>query len=176
MRPGKPPDNEPEAARLRRLVAEWKQEQEEKTREQKEAKAAADKLWREKREKFAPKVVPLAKAEILRQARQLAQRGQTSLSIDLGVDEGRLRTSSSEKELLLAEAVLAQEPMSGKPWPYIDRVGWLLQSADGQQPSPCGEELMDALREMGFISMFLPYFIQDNAADPFCNARLEIQW
>lgn len=165
-----------EAARLRELAAEKRRAQQEAERQRDIQQRALDQRWREARERLGPRAVALVKAEVLRRARAAAERGETGISVDLGVNEERLRASSSPKELNLAEAVLQKEPGPREVWDYVDRVGWLLQSLDGQGLSGEGEALIAALQEQGFSILFLPYFIQDNHAEPFVNARLEIQW
>ncbi|MDW8280908.1 MAG: hypothetical protein RMK29_04295 [Myxococcales bacterium] len=171
---GQPPSSE--AARLRELAAEKRREQEEAGRQRDLQQRAIDQAWREARERLGPRAIALVKAEVLRRARAAAERGETSISVDLGVNEERLRISSSLKELNLAEAVLKREPGPREAWDYVDRVGWLLQSFDGQGLSAEGESLVSTLQEQGFSILFLPYFVQDHHAEPFVNARLEIQW
>jgi hypothetical protein len=170
------PPEQPEAARLRQLADERRRELEQAGRERDLERQALDQKWREAREKLGPKAVLVAMIDLLQRARAAAERGETGLGVDLGVDEDRLRTTPRGRDLALAEAVLAQPPDPKKRWPYLDRVGWLLQSRDGQTPSDHGDALIAQLQEQGFSILFLPYFVQDNPSDPFSNARLEIQW
>jgi hypothetical protein len=165
-----------EAAFLRQLVQEKTEEHQQETTRVAEQGTALDQLWAQKRAEYADNACKAAKAEVVRRARKAAAARQTSLRLELGVDEKRLRASSQTAALNLAQAVLTDRSIEAPDWAYLERIGWIFQSRDGKALSPQGQVFVKMLQGMGLGVRFAPFCVRDSYSDPFSNAALEITW
>ncbi len=168
--------DEPTALLFRQLAEAKKQEKLNDAQDRDEREVALDKLWNKSRAEYGPKVVSPGRMELVRRAKVVAERGELTLNVDLGVNEDRLRISSSIKEFAFAEAALAEKAVLQPHWAYLERLGWLLQTRDGKYLSEHGEELKRALLSMGFHVRFTPHYIKDHFANPYFNALLDLDW
>lgn len=175
MKPPKP-ESETEVEKLRRLAEERRAAERAAAAQRKHEGDALEQRWAKKRGDYAQVIVAPMQQELLRLCRKAAEDGQSSLVVDLGVDEGRLRQASPTAALSLADAVLAPKALEDPRWAYTGRVGWVIQMRDGRGLTPAGEELIARLRGLGFEVRFTPYHTQDSYAEPFCNAKLHLSW
>lgn len=135
-----------------------------------------DALWSERRAELGPQALDPIRRALVRRAMAAAQAGELGLVVDLGVNEDRLRESSGNTLLSTTEALLSPRMLSQSNWDHSERIGWLLQTKDGKQLTAIGEQVVTALKGLGFQVQFSPFHVKDAPANPYHNATLTLSW
>ena len=135
-----------------------------------------DTLWTDRRAELSPQALDPIRKAVVRRAMAAAQAGELGLTVDLGVNEDRLRESSGNSMLATTEALLSPRMVLQATWDHQERIGWLLQTRDGQKLTSIGEQVVTALRSLGFQVRFSPFHVKDAPANPYHNATLEPSW